>query len=177
MIHLLRAWPRALSLVGWPGVVGIGLLAFGAMFYLSAYLPAQERADRLATRLAAPRPQPRPQPAEAEAVGLSGVQAQFPTLEQVPDMLARLFQMAEAQKVYLAKASYKHLPGQAPGLTVYRIELPITADYAGIRRFLAQAMNAFPALALDRIEFKRGKEEGEHEVDATLRLTLYLRTP
>jgi hypothetical protein len=147
------AWLAARA--GWPGLLGLLLLAAG-LFTQASLLPdlaratsaLEDEARRLAARQQAAPLAPEQPPLAQRLQGA----------DRAPEAVARLF--AAAGK-------------PAAGLLRYQITLPVEGDYPALRRFLAEALNSDANLALDGLTLTRETVE-ETQLRAVLRFTLYL---
>jgi hypothetical protein len=140
-----------------PGVVGMGLLVFCAMYYFSAVLPMNKEV-RLLTSKAAAQPHIR---REAEQVTpdkqLASFYHSFLNVKDVPDALEKLHDAAMVQGVTLEQGDYHLVRNGTDKMVRYEIEMPIKGDYLHLRKFLSQALADMPYLALDSVEFQRQK--------------------
>lgn len=175
-----RHWSlrRGLRRLGWPGVVGIGVLVMCAAFYVSALQPAQARLLESRRALASLRDQ------IAEAGRNAGAQRPaaeqmadfyrlFPSEKDLPDWLAKIFADAQAQGLVLEQGDYKTGMDKIGRLMHYEITLPVKGEYPQIRRFLSSLAKDVPIAALEQVEFERQKV-GVATVDCKIKLTLYL---
>ena len=178
---LARRWHphRLLRRLGWPGVVGIGVLVMCMAFYLSALQPEQARLRETRQALASLRQQidaagrgagngERP-PAEQ----LADFYRLFPSESDLPDWLGKIFAAAQAQGLVLEQGEYKAGMDKIGRLMHYQITLPVKGDYPQIRRFLAALGKDVPIAALEQVEFERQKV-GVAQVDCKIKLNLYL---
>ena len=174
--HGLR---RALRVLGWPGVVGIGVLVMVATFVVSALLPERARLLETQRSVAALREQmgqPGQPGASAErsaAEQLADFYRLFPSEKDLPDWLAKIFAAAQAQGLVLEQGEYKTGKDKLGRLMHYDITLPVKGEYPQIRRFLAGVAKEVPIAALEQVQFERQKV-GVATVDCKIKLTLYL---
>ena len=84
-----------------------------------------------------------------------------------------LFALAARNGLSLSQGEYKSAPVAAARLHTYQITLPVKGSYKAIWQFGLAALRAMPFASLDDISFKRDTI-GEPNVEARLRLTLYL---
>lgn len=165
--------------LGFPGLLGLSLLAFALAFALSALLPArssleQARLDAAAARAEAARPRPPGPPVDTSPAGqLRGFYERFPARPDAPDWLEKVYAVADKEKLQLVRGEYSVAVDAKTDLTKYRILLPVKGSYGQIRNFLSGALQEVPYLALDDADFQRPKA-GDQQVDARLRLTLYM---
>lgn len=169
-----------LQKLGRPGVVGIALLAFSLSLAVSTLLPAWQELDRLRANAAAAQANQRTAAARASlpddspAAQLRAFYAIFPLQTDAPESLSRMFAAAEESKLQLSRGEYAIVTDRQTGLVLYRMTLPVRGGYTQIREFVAAALKAVPALALDELTFER-PNISETQVQARVRLTLYLR--
>jgi Tfp pilus assembly protein PilO len=173
-----RSLQARLRRLGWPGIVGIGLLVMCAAFYLSTYEPAQARLRESRQSLAALRQElgaaQNPNGAERPAAEqLADFYRLFPSEKDLPDRLGRIFAAAQAQGLVLEQGEYKPALDKVGRLMHYDITLPVKGEYPQIRRFLAAVTKDVPTAALEQVQFERQKV-GVATVDCKIRLTLYL---
>ena len=166
-----------LERLGWPGVVGLGLLAFAAMIAVSALLPLRaevvrlrEAADALQRRVgggdrAAARPHAQEQ--------LATFYAFFPPPDSSPDWLGRIHKIAQAKGVQLQSGEYRLERAASPRLARYQITLPVQGTYAQIRGFVGEVLEQVPAAVLEEVSLKRENVETQR-IEARVRLILYL---
>ena len=166
-----------LERLGWPGVIGLGLLAFAAMIAVSALLPLQsevarlrDAADALQRRVGGgDRAGARPQAQEQ----LATFYAFFPPPETSPDWLGRIHAIAQAKGVQLQSGEYRLERAASPRLRRYQMTLPVQGTYAQIRGFVGEVLEQVPAAVLEEVSLKRENVETQR-VEARVRLTLYL---
>lgn len=97
----------------------------------------------------------------------------FPKLNTVSDWIAKLYDAAVQQNLILDTGEYQLVPARDGQLIRYDITLPVKGSYLQIRKFVAQALEDVPSLALGGITFNRQKIDDAF-VDAQIRFTLYL---
>lgn len=155
------------------GVLALGVLCFDAALLVSGVLPRREQLMQAEAqlRLAQSRPEPIMQAAAARDP-LERLFAVFPKPAQVPDEMARLFQLAEQHQLQLLQGDYRkeHL---GASLQAYRISLPLKGSYLQLRAFIAGALNTMPYLALDSIRFER-QRVGDASVETLINFSLFL---
>jgi Tfp pilus assembly protein PilO len=172
----LRRWLR---LLGWPGILGIGVLVMCATFYLSTLQPAAERLRETQQSAASLRDQMKQAgevakgPERPVAEQLAEFYKLFPNEKDLPDWLAKVFAAAQAQGLVLEQGEYKTQRDKIGHLMHYEITLPVKGEYPQIRKFLAALTRDVPIVGLQQIEFERQKV-GTPTVDSKIRLVLYL---
>lgn len=167
---------RTLEQLGLPGVAGLGLLVFCAMFYVSAVVPVGKEVRLLQAGQVAAQAHAR-SAAEVKrqdpAAQLDSFYKTFPDVKDAPDALERLHDAAVLQGVELEQGEYHLVRNESDKLVRYEIVLPIKGDYMRVRKFLAQALVDMPYVALDGVEFQRQKIS-DTSVDAQVKMTLFL---
>jgi len=163
--------------LGWPGVLGLGLLVFAASFYLSGLRPAEaylsglqsdvESRQRDQKRSAAGGEAPTP------AAQLSKFHQAFPDSASQPDWLEKIFTVAAAQGVELEQGDYKLSRNIEGRLVRLHISFPVKSDYPQMRRFIARLKAEIPVLALEHIQFERQKV-ADPALEVKLQLVLFM---
>jgi hypothetical protein len=92
---------------------------------------------------------------------------------QTEQQIKALFALAAQSGLVLRQGEYKAAFDRNARLHSYQVTMPVKGNYGAIWRFALGALRAIPFAALDEISFKRDAI-GEAQVEARLRLTLYL---
>lgn len=172
----VRSWRR---LLGWPGILGAGVLAISPAFYFSAIQPAQarleaaqrsaislrERIESAATALQGSPLTPAEQLAEFYRV--------FPAENSSPQWLDRIAAAAQSRGLSLDYGEYKATRDKSGKLVRFQMLLPLKGDYPQIRQFLAALPAEAPVVALESVQFERQKV-ADPAVEARIKLVLYL---
>ncbi len=173
---LSRHW---MSILGWPGVLALGVLAVLPAFYLSTIRPLQAHMDEVRHSVA------RQLKEEAFAGkqnrgGRHGTDEQlaeyyrfFPPVRSAPQWLEKLVALAESRGLSLDQGEYHFAPDKEGRLVRFQMTLPVRGEYPQIRRFLAALPDEIPVVALERVQFER-QSISDTEVEARIRLALYL---
>jgi Tfp pilus assembly protein PilO len=164
--------------LGWPGILGLGLLVFVCGFYFSTLRAEQSRLDELQQQIAKAREQRAAPANDAKAPmtpsdKLAAFYGFFPKTGELPDLLGKVFAAAKGQGLQLEHGEYRVIGDNAGGLTQYQLMLPVRGTYPQIRKFVDGAMTEVPTLALDSIQFDRQKV-GDSAVEARVKLAVYL---
>jgi hypothetical protein len=96
--------------------------------------------------------------------------------EDIPFVLLDLMQLAQAERLQLARADYNTSVDVAGGFVRYRMTWPLTGDADALQRFTVKALKAQPALALQSVQFRRERGDAR-EIEARLQWTLFTRLP
>jgi Tfp pilus assembly protein PilO len=173
MTRLLRTIDTLRFWLGTAGQLGLLLIWLLALFGLFVMLPAQHKLqaqrEQLAWLQAQPKAQARPAPVLADAQQLQQFYAQFPSQDDLSELLRQLHQLAQECGMNLVMGDYK-LSHQRDNTALQRYEiiLPVQARYGALRDFIAQAALRFPTLGLSEISIKRdGIQDDEAEVKLT----------
>jgi len=161
-----------LGRLGRVGAAG-ALLIVASLAYENAVVQPREAAlEEQLLRNAQMRREAAAQHARAEqtAVDASGQPALAPA---VAAALRRLFEAADKTGLELDRGEYRLAEVKDAHLRRYQLSLPVAGGYPEIRAFVAQALNADPALALTAIQLRRERIESP-DLDGLLNFTLYL---
>ena len=164
--------------LGWPGILGLGLLVSIGGFYVSALAPQQTRIEELhqeSLQLRQKAKRSDSDAPQAPAEKLAAFYGFFPPPKDLPDLLEKIFGAAKLQTLVLEHGEYRALKEGVGKLTRYQLTLPVRGTYPQIRKFVDAALAEVPALSLDSIQFERRKI-GEATVDAKIKLVVYLGT-
>lgn len=119
------------------------LLALQLQLQLQAQAQARAQADAAAV----------PWPAGASDAG-SAV-AELPPRTAAPERMAELLALALRHGVAIEHAQGRDAPGTADRADHVAVTMPVRATYADLRRYVADALRADPALALERLRLHR----------------------
>ena len=162
--------------LGWPGVLGLGLLVFIAGFYFSAFRPEQMRVEDLrkqVAKLADRRTRAAAEEPKTASEKLNAFYGYLPPSNQIADLLEKIYGAADRQKLRLEQGEYRAVKDNVTKLTHYQVMLPVRGTYPQVRKFVAAALAEVPNLSLESIQFERQKI-GDATVDAKVKLVLYL---
>jgi hypothetical protein len=165
--------------LGLPGVLGVSLLLGAAAYSLAILLPAASRVAQLDERIATATS--RLQAARQAKVGapqtpveqLLAFYQTFPKGATVPDVLGKIYAVADEQKLSLEIGEYVLTKSRSGRLDQFRITFPVKGSYPQIRKFIGAALATVPALALESVNMKREKV-GDAVADARIVFLLYL---
>jgi hypothetical protein len=172
-------WLRLrIALAAWsPVAVGAGLLLVLAVAALAWLMPARDllaRQHELARREAAlPAPRVAPAPPATDEHNLALFYAVLGERRYAEQQVKTLFGLAAKTGLVLHQGEYKAAYDRNARLHTYQVTLPVKGSYGAIWQFSLLALRAIPFASLDEISFKRDAI-GQAEVEARLRLTLYL---
>ena len=171
----LRHW---LPLLGWPGILAIGLLVVCLTFYLSSIRPKQAGLDVAQQRVASAQERVLNSSKAADGGGspreqLAEFYKFFPTEKKSPQWLEKLVVVAEKNALTLNIGEYKVTQDKAGLLMRYKITLPVRGKYLQLRKFLTSLRTEIPIMALENVQFERDNIV-DSTVQAKIKLVLYL---
>lgn len=173
------AWRYRWLRAGWPAWLGLALiaLAVAAGPLLSDPLREEAAAWRLqAEQERVARATPLQDPAERVRRESEAFVAQLPAGDAALAAVQDLHQLAQEHGVRLASGEYRLVPESGQAWQRYQISLPAQADDMALRRWMADALNRWPSLALDDWSASR-EQAGQDALQARVRWSFYLRQP
>lgn len=172
-----RLFKQFTEQLGWQGVSGIVLLVLAGMFFVLVLDPLEQETGFMHNRLEGARSKAAMQ---TRIFSLGDQQKELglffdslPAEEDVTDILAKVYAIAEASGLGFKQAEY-HLEDKDSPRMEYRITFPVQGDYGRVRYFVSRVLAEYPAVSLDQINFQRGKIN-DPALKAEIRLTLFLR--
>lgn len=174
-----RLMRRAPTLLGWPGVTGIGLLTACAAFYFSTIQQAQQKLDATRYSVLVFQDQSRQSGHGANAnqrsreEQLAQFYRLFPQDKDLPQTMEKIFNFALSHGIGLEQGEYKVTRDIEGGLVRFQMTFPVKGDYPRIRKYLTALLADIPTLSLQQVQFKRQKV-GDAMVEANIKLVLFL---
>lgn len=163
--------------LGWQGVSGIVLLVLAGAFLVLALNPLEQETGFMHNRLDGVRSKAAMQ---SRSFSLGDRQKELgmffeslPAEEEVTDVLAKVYAIAEASGLEFKQAEY-HLEDKDHPKVEYKISFPVQGDYGRVRYFVSRVLAEHPAISLDQISFQRDKVN-DPVLKTDIRLTLFLR--
>ncbi|HDS1735317.1 type 4a pilus biogenesis protein PilO [Pseudomonas sp. BP8] len=108
-----------------------------------------------------------------EQQALDTLREQLPGQPEASALIERLYRLASAERISLARGEYALGVDPKTQLARYQIVLPLRGSYPQIRGFLQALLGQLPTLVLEDLELQR-KRIGDSELNGRLRMTLYL---
>ena len=166
--HQIRrlGWPLRLAFV-------LLLVALLALAVLVEPLRQQNQQQRERLREQARR-QLAPQGQEAASARALAFAAALGTREAQLEPVARVVQAAQAAGLRLDRGEYRQLREGDARLQRYQLSFPVQASYPALRRWLAAALAAEPALALQSLSLQRDSTQQE-QLEVRVVFILYVR--
>ena len=167
-IALRRAGPVALG-----AAVVLAASAVALMWIVPEHeaRAAQHRAV-LAQATAAPAPLA-VQVAQPQAPSIDAFYSALGERRDAEQQVRTLFGLAEKAGLSLRQGEYRGAYDRNARVYAYQVTLPVRGPYKSVWGFAMSSLASIPFASLDEISFKR-ESVGDVNVDARLRLTLYL---
>ena len=161
----------------WQGISGLLLLLVVFLLQTSALKPLEEETAFIHRKVDAARSKSSMQGRNFGSMDRQKELGEFfeslPSEEDVTDVLATIYSVAEASKVGFKQAEY-HLDDKNKQRMEYRMVFPVQGEYANIRFFVFRVLSDHPAIALDQMSFKRDKVN-DSVLKAEIKFTLFLK--
>lgn len=166
-----------LQRLGWPLLAGCAVL-LASVIYAAGLVPQWQQLGALRAQQQQLAEQVRQvQRGERKALEpsdpLQDLHRQLPAQPQATAAIERIYALARAEKISLARGEYALGVDPKTRLARYQILLPLRGSYPQIRRFLHALLGQMPALVLEDIDLQR-KRIGDSELTGRVRMTLYL---
>lgn len=162
--------------LGWQGMAGLALLALAGAFLVLALKPLEKETAFMHSHLDVARSK---NAMQSRTYSLGDRQKELglffdslPTEQDVTDILASIYSVAEASGVELKQAEYSLNDRDRPRVE-YGMVFPVEGEYAKIRFLVSRVLADHPAVALDQISFQRDRIDNP-TLKAEIRLTLFL---
>ena len=165
--------------LGWPGIIGLALMASAIGYLFAVLIPTIEHGRQIQVQIAqaTTRLQAVDQANQNKTASpteqLMTFYRAFPRETSIPDWLGKIYAIADQQKLDLEIGEYALAQAKSNRLDQFRIVFPVKGNYPQIRKFIGAALATAPALALDSLTLKRDKV-GDAVVDGRIVFLLYL---
>lgn len=174
----LLAWLRyAADVLGWPGLLGLGLGGAAALFWLSVVLPLAtgnaERREHIEAlqALVAARQAAEPAPADA-----AQPLASLPDGHALLPLVAAVHAGADRQGIALDSGEYVWQRASAQRPASYRMSFPARGRYADLRCWTAALLVAHPELTLDEFNLRR-EDIGAETLESRVQFSVQVEDP
>jgi hypothetical protein len=174
-------WLRVrLVMARWQPVAVVSVLlilgAVAALGWLVQERRLLEREQLMVRQLAALPPAPVKAPPPSANENLAAFYGALGERRYAEQQVKTLFGLAQKSGLVLRQGEYKAGYERNARVHTYQVTLPVTGSYRAIWQFALQALRAIPFASLDEMNFRRDAI-GDANVEARLRLTLYLADP
>jgi hypothetical protein len=167
--------------LGTIGKIGLGLLIMAIVLLIAAILPQDTTLQTLKTRAETLQTQPlstsqktsRPTQKIGDDQALQIFYEFFPQIDSSPFWIRELARIAKKQRVEINSSDYRLVLEKGARLARYEMILPVRGRYPQIRAFIADALQAVPAMAITGMVIKRENVKTE-QLDVRLEINLYL---
>jgi hypothetical protein len=176
--HLLTLRFDLWQTLGWPGVLGVPVLAAAIVMWSLVPGMASE------TRTLHEEAWQARKVAAVNAAVTSKVTAEAEATQKFPELfstfassgndLAAIFALASEEHLTLGAAQYQLASESGARFLRYQVTLPVKEQYATIRRFIAAVLNKVPNAALQDIHVERPAVDG-NQLEARIRFELIYR--
>ena len=168
---------RVLPLLGWPGILAIGLLVMSVPFYFSTVRPLQSSLESMRQILNSAR-DPSSQTKVDHSLDTPTEQLAefykfFPPEKDSPRWLGLMMEIANRNDLILKHGEYVVVRDSVGQLRRFRITLPVQGTYPQIRKYLAALIADIPSMSLENVQFER-KDIVDTSLQAKIKLVLYL---
>jgi hypothetical protein len=173
------AWTLKRSLVRlrWPGLAGLALILFTVGLGVVTIQSARQRLiglnEEVATLSSRLGQRGATNGSTSGRSQLSNFYAFFPLTEDLPELLGRIHRAATQNQLLLKKGEYKFSRDADFRLARYEVTLPVNGDYATVRGFVNDVLQAVPSAAVDELTLKRESVD-QPELEARVRFSLFL---
>jgi len=170
---------RLLPLLGWPGILAIGLLVMCVPFYFSTIRPLQASFGSLQLSVNSNRVQSSTPAAVDHSSDTPGEQLAefykfFPSEKTSPHWFGLMVDVANQKGLALNHGEYAVVRDSVGQLRRFKITLPVQGTYPQIRQYLTALIEAIPSMSLENVQFER-KDITDTDLQAKIKLVLYLR--
>ena len=175
---LQRLQRRLLPMLGWPGIVAIGILVICPTFYFSTIRPMQDRLS-VSLRMESSLRERTMNDGTAYSSALTPSEEldifykYFPSEKNSPHLLGKLVDVAKNNGLSLNHGEYIVTRDKVGQLIRFRITLPVQGKYKQIRKFLGSLNSEIPNMALENVQFER-KDVLDTDVQVKISLLLYM---
>ena len=152
--------------------IALGVLGLAALAWMVPQGALQQQRQAVALKVAAIPPAPKAAPVTAND-NLKLFYASLGEKRYAEQQVKTLFGLAAKAGLSLNQGEYKASVDANGKFTTYQVTLPVKGSYRNIWQFALLSLSSIPFASLDDISFKR-ETIGEAQVEARLRLTIYL---
>ncbi|WP_153108914.1 hypothetical protein [Propionivibrio limicola] len=163
---------RTLRRAGWPGWLGLALLALAfAIGVGNDTLSTQRRTALTAERAQLLRGASASVTGSAPVVEfLSG----FPSDQALPRTLARLYESADQHGLNVERTEYRNVNEAGTPLSRVSLQLPAQGSFAALYAWLNETLGSMPEVGLESIVVRHAEAEAA-QIDAEVRLLVFVK--
>jgi len=167
---------RAVRRAGWPGALGMGLIAFSLAFSLSAgELQDQREAALVAERDTLMKVAASPMGGrDSDRARLTAFYARFAKASELSRVLADVHLAAQRRGLLPARADYRSATVAGTPLVRINATLPIEGRFDALYAWLAEVMREHPGVSIDQMSLKRETAQAT-SISADVRLSVLVR--
>jgi hypothetical protein len=166
----------ALRAVG-PVGLGAAVLLAGSAAALGWIVPEREAREQqhraVLAQAVAPAAATGAQVAQPETASIDAFYKALGERHYAEQQVRTLFGLADKAGLVLTQGEYRGAYDRNARVYAYQVTLPVRGPYKAVWGFAMSSLASIPFASLDEISFKR-ESVGDANVDARLRLTLYL---
>ncbi|MCP5093130.1 MAG: type 4a pilus biogenesis protein PilO [Gammaproteobacteria bacterium] len=145
--------------LGKTGIIGVSLLFFSAIAFVSGNLPLRQQLAAQAVELDSARTLAVDRRSGALADTPQQQAARFieslPTEHDVPDIMTGIVTIAATAGIELERGSYELTPADSGAISRYQMSLPVTGSYPEVRKFVENVLATVPAITLENMRIER----------------------
>jgi len=176
MVEIRERTVRAVRRSGWPGALGLGLIAFGLAFSLSAgELQDQREAGLVAERARLMKVAASPVGGRgSDRARLDAFYGRFAKASELSVVLADVHLAAQRRGLLPQRADYRS--GTVAGTPLVRINatLPIEGRFDALYAWLGEILRDHPGVSIDQMSLKR-ETPADNNISADVRLSILVR--
>ncbi|WP_418119358.1 hypothetical protein [Variovorax sp. 350MFTsu5.1] len=112
----------------------------------------------------------------AELSNLQKFEQVLPAHEDIPLVLAHLFELGAEERLMLSRGEYRAQNDEVGQFVRYRMTTPIKGDAPAVQRFIERALAVNRSLVFESVQFKRERIQAE-QIEAIVQWTLITSLP
>ncbi len=159
---------------GRAGVMGIALIIFSLVCFVSANSPLRNQLADLQTEISTAHASQVVADTVVREVPSKTLISNLPSRAELPAVTEQIVARADAAGLALEQGSYEVKVVGSGEIARASLTFPVHGGYPNIRRFIDETLAVIPGAALDGLQLQR-KEIGAAEIDAEIRFAVYLR--
>jgi Tfp pilus assembly protein PilO len=179
--RMSREWIPA---IGWQirrtgqrGLIGIGLLATAAVFFVSTHWPLVGQVQSMREDLQTAVTTAAKRAAHVSTIATDDPRhllESLPNRAEVPKILGVILTQADGAGLSIDTGKYDVAASRNGAVTRYHVGFPVTGPYPAVRSFIDQVLKEVPTASISELSIER-KNVADGVVEANIRLTLFTR--